>query len=117
MTLKAAKFQPKVEDVVIIKTDNKNRGTWPLAVVSGIHPGKDGIIRAVELKTAHGQIERPVQHLYPLEIACDEDTDRHITRDATSVLLNPSAAVFRRQRDTAVAARTRIQELNEFDLA
>ena len=114
MTLKAAKYQPNV--VVIIKTGNKNRGTWPLAEVSAIYPGKDGIIRAVELKTAHGQIERPVQHLYPLEIACDKDRVRHITRDATSVPLNPSAAVFRPQRDTAVAARTRIQELNEFEL-
>ena len=27
LTHKASKFQPKVEDVVIIKTDNKNRGT------------------------------------------------------------------------------------------
>ena len=76
LTHKEAKFRPKVGDVVIIKTDNKNRGTWPLAIVSAIYPGRDGIIRAVELKTTHGTIERPVQHLYPLEIACDKDTVR-----------------------------------------
>lgn len=35
-------------------------------------PGKDGrIVRAVELKTAHGTLERPTQHLYPLELTCD----------------------------------------------
>ena len=108
LTHKEAKFKPKVGDVVIIKTDNKNRGTWPLAIVSAIYPGRGGIIRAVELKTTHGTIQRPVQHLYPLEIACDEDT--------ISVPLNPSAAVFRPRRDAAVAARTRIQELNELEL-
>ena len=51
LTHKEAKFKPKVGDVVIIETDNKNRGTWPLAIVSAIYPGKDGIIHVVELKT------------------------------------------------------------------
>ena len=102
--------------MVIIKTDNKNRGTWPLAIVSAIYPGRDGIIRAVELKTTHGTIERPVQHLYPIEIACDKDTVRDASEDTISVPLNPSAAVFRPRRDAAVAARTRIQEPNELEL-
>ena len=116
MTHKEAKFKPKVGDVVIIKTDNKNRGTWPLAIVSATYPGKDGIIRALELKTTHGTIERPVQHVYPLEIACDKDTVRDTSTDATPAPLNPSATNFRPRRDAAVAARTRIQELNEFEL-
>ena len=51
LTHKEAKFKPKVGDVVIIETDNKNRGTWPLAIVSAIYTGKDGIIHVVELKT------------------------------------------------------------------
>ena len=107
LTHKEAKFKPKVGDVVIIKTDNKNRGTWPLAIVSAIFPGRDGIIRAVELKTTHGTIERPVQHLYPLEIACDKDTVHDTSKDTI---------VFRPRRDAAVAVRTRIQELNELEL-
>ena len=64
-------FQPKVRDAIIIKTDNKNRGTLPLAVMTGVYPGKDGIVRAVELKTAQGTLQRPTQHLYPLELTCD----------------------------------------------
>lgn len=56
LTHKAAKFQRKVEDVAIIRTD-KNSGTWPLAIVSEIYPGKDGIIRGVKLKTAQGTLE------------------------------------------------------------
>ena len=101
--------------MVIIKTDNKNHGTWPLAIVSATYPGKDGIIRAVELKTAHIRLERPVQHVYPLEITCDKKTVTVSPRQATSVQLDPSAAAFRPRRDAAVAARARIQELNEYN--
>ena len=39
LTHKAAKFQPNVGDVVIIKTENKNRGSWPLAIVNKTYPG------------------------------------------------------------------------------
>ena len=113
LTHKATKFQPQTGDVVIIKTDNKNRGTWPLAVVSKVFPGKDGIIRAVELKTAHGLLERPVQHLYPLELTCDRAGD--LPTNVPSTVLNPSASAFRPRRDAAVAAGARIQELNKID--
>ena len=98
---------------MIIRTDNKNRGTWPLAVVTGIYHGKDGIVRAVELKTAHGILERPAQHLYPLELTCSsaEETATNVP----SAQLNPTAPLFRPRRDAAVAARTRIQELMTYD--
>lgn len=79
-----SKFQPQVGDVVIIKTDDKNCGTWPLATVSVTYAGKDGIIRAVELKTTRGRLERPVQHLYPLEITCDKTTVAVSLRQARS---------------------------------
>ena len=80
LTHKASKFQPQVGDVVIIKTDR-----LPLAIVNATFPGKDGIVRAVELKSAHGRLERPVQHLYPLEITCDKNTVAVSPRQATSV--------------------------------
>ena len=110
-THKAAKFQPNVGDVVIIKTENKNRGSWPLAIVNKTYPGKDGIIRAVQLKTANGMLERPVQHLYPLELNCDQACETHA--DTPTADLNPNALVFRPRRDAAVAARARIQDLAE----
>ena len=106
-------FQPKVRDAIIIKTDNKNRGTLPLAVVTGVYPGKDGIVRAVELKTAHGTLERPTQHLYPLELTCYNA--RETVPSVLSVLSNPTAPLFRPRRHAAVAVRTRIQELNTYD--
>ena len=33
-----------------------------------IHPGKDGLVRAVKLKTAKGLITRPIQKLDDLEV-------------------------------------------------
>ena len=74
LTHTVSKFQPKKGDVVIVKTDSKNRGTWPLVIVNEVYPGNDGVIRAVQLKTAKSMLERPVQHLYPLELECDVST-------------------------------------------
>ena len=38
LTHKATKFQPQIGDVVIIKTDNKNRGTWPSSELWNLRP-------------------------------------------------------------------------------
>ena len=42
---------------------------WPLGVVIDILPSRDGLTRTVLLKTAKGEIVRPVQRLHNLEIA------------------------------------------------
>ena len=65
------KYEVKAGEVVIIKTDDKNRGKWPLAIVESLFPGPDDVTRAVQLRTKNGLLERPVQHLYPLEMQCD----------------------------------------------
>lgn len=103
------KFQPKKGDVVIVKTVNKNRGTWPLAIVDEVYPGKDDVIRAVQLKTANGMLERPVQHLYPLELECDLSTP------AANPRLNPEATAFRPRRDAAAAARLRMEQVADVE--
>ena len=56
LTHTVSKFQPKNGDVVIVKTDSKNRGTCPLAIVNEVYPGNDSVIRAVQLKTAKSMI-------------------------------------------------------------
>ena len=71
MTHKVGKYQPRSGDVVIVKSDNKNRGIRPLAIVREIYPGRNGDTRAVQLKTVNGVLERPVQYLYPLELTCN----------------------------------------------
>lgn len=92
-----------------MKTDSKNRGTWPLAIVNEVYPGNDGVIRAVQLKTAKSMLERPVQHLYPLELECDVSTqvaDPH---------LNPQAQDFRPRRDAAAAARLQMKQVADVE--
>ena len=92
-------------DVVIIKSDEKNRGQWRLGIVEELFPGSDGVIRAVKLRAGKSYLERPIQHLYPLELSCDRTTDK------PKATLNAEAPTFRPTRDAAVAARARIQSI------
>ena len=62
----------QVGDVVFISADHHKNIDWPMARVIEVFPGKDGIIRVVRLKTASGEILRPVQRLVPLEMSFNE---------------------------------------------
>ncbi|KAG5868082.1 hypothetical protein JTB14_001059 [Gonioctena quinquepunctata] len=55
-----------VGTVVILKTDNAPPLHWPLAVVTAVHPGSDGVVRNVTLKTSKGIFTRLVVKLCPL---------------------------------------------------
>ena len=61
-------------DVVLIKGEERNRGLWRIGVVDKLIPGRDGILREVRLRAGKSFLERPVQHLYPLELSCDRNT-------------------------------------------
>ena len=103
---KTANHKIKVGDAVIVRTDNKNRGKWPLAVVQQIFPGRDGYTRAVQLRTSKGVIERPVQHLYPLELQCE-------TIGPVTQQLNPHAQTYRPKRKAASVAAAKIKNIAE----
>jgi hypothetical protein len=60
--------QLKVGSIVLVKEDNMPRMKWILGRVMKLHLGRDELPRAVELKTRHGIINRPIQRLYDLEI-------------------------------------------------
>jgi len=58
-------------------------------------------------------LERPIEHLYPLELACD----KVLERAAAPSQLNTAAPVFCPRRDAAVAATLRIHDaIEEGDL-
>lgn len=67
--------QIKVGDIVLIGNDCTKRIEWPLGRVVELFPGKDGIVRVVRLITAKGQLVRPVQRLYYLEVDSDVGPD------------------------------------------
>lgn len=50
----------KLDDIVIIHDANLPAGKWALARVIELHPGKDGLVRVVSLKTKNGIIKRPI---------------------------------------------------------
>ena len=88
---------------------------WPMVVVEELFTGRDGVVRAVKLRAAkvragRGFMERPIQHLYPLELSCD----RNLTL-CNDTPLNPTAMEFRPRRDAAVGARQRIEDIVEQD--
>ncbi|GFU55936.1 DUF5641 domain-containing protein [Nephila pilipes] len=57
-----------VGEVVLIENKNLKRLCWPLGKITETFPGKDGIARLAKVRTASGEILRPKQHLYSLEI-------------------------------------------------
>ena len=94
---------PVVGDVVILKTDEKSRGKWPLGIIEELIVGKDGVVRAAKVRTGKNQLERAIQHLFPLELSCD--------RRSEEVQLNPEAESFKPKRQAAQNAGQRIREI------
>ena len=91
-----------VRDVVIVKSQERNRSFWPLGNVEQLIAGRDGVVQGAMLLVGQSHVERPVQLLYPLELSCDED--------------NPDAAVFRPRRDAAAAAAQRVKDIVQAEL-
>lgn len=57
----SASSKISVGDVVVIREDETIPGQWPLARVIQTHPGKDGVIRVVTIRTGRGNVyTRPV---------------------------------------------------------
>lgn len=102
-------ISPRVGDVVIIRSDERNRGKWPLGIVVEVFVGRDGKVRAAKLRTGKSYLERAVQHLYPLELTCDK------FKASKDVELNPLAKSFRPKRDAGVAAGLRVREIIDND--
>lgn len=95
----------KVGDVVIVRGDERNRGNRSLCVLVDLFEGHDGIVRAARLRAGKSFLERPVQHLFPLELACHNALQLQDTSG-----LNPEPRPSRSRRVAAVAAGLKIQD-------
>ena len=82
----------KAGDLVLIQDADTATAEWPLAVITKIYPGTDGIVRAVTVRTAKGTYDRPVTRLrrmpVELELTADELADCGPTSDATPEAAN-----------------------------
>lgn len=65
----------KVADIVIVKEDNLAPTKWKIARVTNLHPGKDGHVRVVTIRTSNGtEMRRPVIKLCHLPVLEGEQT-------------------------------------------
>ncbi|GBM98525.1 hypothetical protein AVEN_53817-1 [Araneus ventricosus] len=80
-------------EIVIVESKNPNRMNWPLAQVIELFPGKDGVERVAKLRLASGEIIRPLQRIYPLELsASDHLIEDHQGTDIAAQNPGPTAA-------------------------
>ena len=56
----------KEGDVVCIRNEPTGPTKWPLARIVQLHPGPDGKVRVVTLRTAKGVYKRPIVKIVPL---------------------------------------------------
>ena len=54
---KNTSFTVEIGDVVIIQSEERNRGKWPLGVVEELYKGRDGVVRAVKLRAGQTFLE------------------------------------------------------------
>jgi hypothetical protein len=62
----------EVGELAVIKEDNSPPLQWRLARVVRLHPGKDGCVRVVTLKTSKGEVTRSINKvpIYPFLFVC-----------------------------------------------
>ena len=99
----------KVNDVVLIRGDEPNRGKWKIGIVESLIVGNDGVMRAATLRCGKYTLQRAVQQLYPLELSCDTK------KEVDSTVLNADAREFRPKRDAAEVARLQISDQMNFE--
>ena len=95
----------KVGDVVQVHDDTK-RVNWRLAIVERIIKGKDGLVRAADIKTSTGYTNRPITKLYPLEVTSTTHTTTKPSECSERIIPTKSTRPVRR---TAQVAREKLK--------
>lgn len=97
----------KQGDVVIVFERGRKRGEWKTGVVQEEIKGKDGVLRGAKVCViTNGQrqlINRPVQHLYPVEVKNPQESEE--------VVVGEAQVAQRRKRNAALNAKGKIKAL------
>ena len=101
--------------MVVIHEDDKPRGLWRLGRITKLITGKDGHVRAAVLRVSKDcSLQRPIQKLFPLEIAQQRAPETTTTADEAEPQHEDSREErqdkvdSRPQRAAAVDARRRL---------
>ena len=105
---KTKEITVKLGDVVLIQDSERNRGKWNIGIVVKLFPGRDGVVRAVRLRAGRSYLERAVQHLFPMELSCDQEREQQ-REGGGNTQLNPRAREFRPVRRAAIVAAENIR--------
>ena len=54
--------------MVFFSGDESNRRKWWLSLIKDLSDGRDRVVRAVKSRAGKSFLERPLQHLSPLEL-------------------------------------------------
>jgi len=104
----------QVGDVMLVGADNKKRQEWVMARVIELCPGKDGKVRVAKVKTPDGILLRPLQRLYPLEVASSRESlpiQEEAKRITKKNVLVKSKEVMTKRKEPLQEVKTRIGRL------
>ncbi|XP_021959265.1 uncharacterized protein LOC110855152 [Folsomia candida] len=74
--------QFKINELVLVGSDNKKRVEWPLGRIIELMAGKDDKVRVARGRTRTGIFVRPLQRLYSLEISDPVTAFPELSQDA-----------------------------------
>ena len=60
--------QPKLGEIVVLQEENLPPLSWSLGLIEQLHPGEDGIVRVVSVRTSKGFYKRPISKVCKLPI-------------------------------------------------
>ena len=66
----------QVGDIVLLKPEKTFKCHWPLARVTAVFPGQDGLVRVATVKTATGTLKRPVVKMSLLHRPEEQEQDQ-----------------------------------------
>lgn len=75
--------EPRVGDIVQIKSDLTNRNLWKVGKIGELIEGRDGECRVARIKVGDSTLTRSIGHLYPLEIEDETSEVEPVARNVT----------------------------------
>ena len=94
MNMKQKKFDIKVGYVVLVEGEGLKRNKWKMGKIEEIVVGEDGVVRGASVRTSFndkiGNIQRPLQKLYPLELGSRGNEEKE-TGNASEMIVDKDA--------------------------
>ena len=74
----------------------------------------NGVVRAATIRTSKSTLQRAIQHLYPLELTCDQNVSESV-QGVKEVEWNVNVEEFQPKRKAAQVAKMQISRQIDFE--